>query len=120
MMAKFKRKIKEIAEQAKLMYEGCKAMAQSLVSPMMGTYSGNIAGFIVATVTAVIIGAIILMYMISTAKDIAGNDTEMVDFIDKIGNLGEISLFFGALAGFVIAAKFIIDIVNSGKNQGGM
>jgi hypothetical protein len=87
---------------------------------MMGTYSGNIAGFIVATVTAVIIGAIILMYMISTAKDIAGNNTEMVDFIDKIGNLGEISLFFGALAGFVIAAKFIIDIVNSGKGQGGM
>ncbi|WP_292459343.1 hypothetical protein [Methanothermococcus sp.] len=92
-----------------------------IMTPIFGTYAGNMAGFIVATVVAVLIGMIILMYMINTAKDIAGNDTEMLTQIDRVSGIASIALFFAVLAGFVIAAKFIIDIVNGGgKGQGTM
>ena len=92
-----------------------------ILTPVCGTYAGNMAGFIVATVTAVLIGMIILMYMINTAKDIAGNDTEMINQIDRVSGIASIALFFAVLAGFVIAAKFIIDIVNGGRGgSGGM
>jgi small-conductance mechanosensitive channel len=93
-----------------------------ILTPVCGTYAGNMAGFIVATVTAVLIGMIILMYMINTAKDIAGNDSEMLTQINRVSGIANIALFFAVLAGFVIAAKFIIDIVNSsgGRGQGGM
>jgi hypothetical protein len=92
-----------------------------VLTPVCGTYAGNMAGFIVATVTSVLIGMIILMYMINTAKDIAGNDSEMITQIDRVSGIASIALFFAVLAGFVIAAKFIIDIVNGGgRGAGGM
>jgi hypothetical protein len=110
-------KIKEKFEMFELM---SRLQAEYFVHNILGM-RGNIAGFIVALTTSVIMGIVILVYMVNTAKEVAGNDTEALAQIDKIVNIGYIAMFFAGFIGFVVAARYILDIISGGnKGEGGM
>ncbi len=80
---------------------------------------GNISGFIVAIVSSVLIGIIIMEYMLNSVKDIVGNNTVALSHINQITNIAYISLFFVAFIGFVVSARYILDVIG-GRPEGGM
>jgi len=121
MISDVRRLPKTVIDKFQRMYEMAELTsrfyAEKFVYNILGM-RGNIAGFIVALVSAVIIGIVIMIYMVDAAKDAAGNDSQAIAQIDKITNIAYIALFFAAFVGFVVAAKYILDII-SGSNKGG-
>ncbi|WP_456416662.1 hypothetical protein [Methanocaldococcus sp.] len=103
--------------QSAMMYS--ESVARNFVYNTLGM-EGNIAGFVVALISSVIIGIVIMMYMVGAAKEAAGNDSAALAQIDKIMNIAYIALFFAAFVGFVVAAKYILDIIGGGNKGGGM
>ncbi|XRP97811.1 hypothetical protein ACO3UB_08430 (plasmid) [Methanocaldococcus sp. 16A] len=114
--------ISDIGLKLSLMYNSAKIIsedyAKSIVHGILG-WEGNIAGFVVALISSVIIGIVIMLYMVNAAKEAAGNDTTALAQIDKITNIAYIALFFAGFVGFVVAAKYILDIISGGNKGGG-
>ncbi len=120
---RLEKRFKDIAYSLKFMMQSAmmysESVARNFVYNTLGM-EGNIAGFVVALISSVIIGIVIMMYMVGAAKEAAGNDSAALAQIDKIMNIAYIALFFAAFVGFVVAAKYILDIIGGGNKGGGM